>query len=371
MATLNPLEAKARSSFWKGIIIAALFGILGCSALGYFLYTKVSKENARIKAQKKIFVFSQNVISGQIITEDMLKQLDVDANMAPADAGSFVAATEDQMVDVDGHAILLAEDEKEAEQNIYYLVEDEDSNRQVKIQYDEKEDVYKYIEGDKKGKVVELGESIYVAKIDIPANTVLVPGMVKLANEQLTPDVREREYNCIVLPTDVATDETVDVRLKLPTGEDYIVLSKKRVIATSEGDMSTNYCKFKLNDIETLMLNAAIVDAAMLEGSSIYAVKYVDAGMQKEARTTYEPSTSILSLIQNDPNAIQTAKDTLIAGFANGEGNGLRANYRQIINQKLGQLDIDEQKDKAASAAQEQTSTQVSDRAAFLGGMGE
>ena len=369
MATLNPLEAKARSSFWKGIIIAALFGILGCGALGYFLYSKISTENARLNAQKTIYVFKQGVISGQIIQRDMLEPLKVDASMAPAEASGYEGATKDEMVDIEGHPIYLSDIKEEADDNIYILEEDE--NTKVKIQYNNEEEGYVYLEGNKKGQLVTLGEGIFVSKIDIPAKTVLVPGMIRLANEQLTDDLREREYNCIVLPTDLEVDQSVDIRLRLPSGEDYIVISKKRVIATSSGDMSTNYCKFKLNHIDTLMLSAAIVDAATIDGATVYAVKYVDAGMQNEAITTYEPSTSILELIQNDPNAVTTAKNALVAEFANEARTGLKENYRMIINQKLRSIEEKEQSDAMKNSAKSQASIQNADRAAFLGGMGD
>ena len=45
--------------------------------------------------------------------------------------------------------------------------------------------------------------------------------------------------------------------------------------------------------------------------------------------------------------------------------------YRDIINSKLREIAADEQAEKAAAEAKSQSAIQISDRAAFLGGMGD
>ena len=67
-----------------------------------------------------------------------------------------------------------------------------------------------------------------IAKIDMYANTVITPDMV--AEGQLTKDdVRKQEYNIIALPTQIQTGDYIDVRLRLPDGQDLIVVSHKEV----------------------------------------------------------------------------------------------------------------------------------------------
>ena len=53
--------------------------------------------------------------------------------------------------------------------------------------------------------------------------------MISKSEEKTTDDLRKVEYNMLVLPTQLETGEYVDVRLALPSGQDYIVVSKKQV----------------------------------------------------------------------------------------------------------------------------------------------
>ena len=360
MATLNPLEAKARSSFWKGIIIAALFGILGCAALGYFLYTKIDSEKKRLGAQVPVYVLQQDVKSGEILNSSMFVKKNLDKDVVPEGASSSKTVLEScDQTDIDGNPI------QQDNQGYFIHTKDED----IPIKYDKEQNIFLYNDGTP----VEMGETTYIAKVDLVKNTVMTPGMVGIANEQITPDVREREYNCIVLPTDIEVNETVDIRLKLPTGEDYVVLSKKKIVAVSAGDMSTNYSKFKLGEYDTLMLNAAIVDAALLDGASVYAVKYVDPGLQSEAKRTYEPRESVLKLLIFDENIVQTSREKLANSYKDGTmaKQAGDSTYREYINSKLNQIDAEEQTEKAATEAKSQSAIQISDRAAFLGGMGD
>ena len=86
MATLNPLEQKARSSFIKGFVIALLIGILVSGFLGMQLYKKIGEEKQRLNAQKKVVVIKQNVVSGQLLTEDMFTTKMVDPDIAQTGA---------------------------------------------------------------------------------------------------------------------------------------------------------------------------------------------------------------------------------------------------------------------------------------------
>ena len=51
MATMNPLEQKARSSFIKGFVIALLIGIIISGFLGYRIY--FIKQEQKKKDQQK------------------------------------------------------------------------------------------------------------------------------------------------------------------------------------------------------------------------------------------------------------------------------------------------------------------------------
>lgn len=119
-----------------------------------------------------------------------------------------------------------------------------------------------------------------------------------------TDDTREQEYNMIILPTYLQENDYVDIRLRLPSGEDYIVVSKKRAIDTNETTIWLH-----LSEQEILTLANAIVEAYQIVGAELYATTYVEPGIQGSATPTYVPSVSVIKLINSDPNIIETAKE--------------------------------------------------------------
>lgn len=179
-----------------------------------------------------------------------------------------------------------------------------------------------------------------IFKIDLKAGTVLSSDMI-VENEDVTKDdTREQEFNMIILPTYLEADDYVDIRLRLPSGEDYIVVSKKKVLDSDEVTMWIN-----LSEDEILTLSNAIVEAYQIDGSLLYATTYVEPGIQAAASVTYVPSVSVAQLINNDPNVVDTAKEELAKRYNNATLYGGRTN---IINQAIG---------AAGEEAQEMVST--------------
>ena len=86
MATMNPLERKARNSFIKGLVIAGLIGLIAVIALVVLLMQMRGEEQARLDAQKDVYVLRTAVQSGTVLTQDMFTTVGADANVAPSDA---------------------------------------------------------------------------------------------------------------------------------------------------------------------------------------------------------------------------------------------------------------------------------------------
>lgn len=142
-----------------------------------------------------------------------------------------------------------------------------------------------------------------IIKIPAAKNTTIIPSI--LYSEGVTPnDLRYQEFNVMKLPSDLAQDQFVDVRINFPTGQDYIVLSKKKVkkLAGSSGTVW-----YEMNESEILTISSAIVDA-FINGGKIYALSYVDPEFQDKAETTYPVNSQVLQLMQNDPNILAVAK---------------------------------------------------------------
>ncbi|CCC86264.1 zinc metalloprotease ZmpB (plasmid) [Paenibacillus polymyxa M1] len=141
-------------------------------------------------------------------------------------------------------------------------------------------------------------------KIDLPQNTPVTQSML-FEKGVTAADLRNQEFKLIQLPTKLDSRQFVDVRIKFPTGEDYIVLAKKKV-----SDLAGNVITFQMNEQDILLMSSAIVDA-YINDATIYALSYVDPYMQKEAIVTYPPKDSVNKLIKSDPNIVERATEQL------------------------------------------------------------
>ncbi|MBQ0139971.1 MAG: hypothetical protein KBT36_11775 [Kurthia sp.] len=145
------------------------------------------------------------------------------------------------------------------------------------------------------------GEPVLYAKTDLNANTVLTMSMFYL-EENITNDIREGEYSFIEIPSNVKNDSYVDIRIQFPTGDDFVVLSKKKV-----KDITGLTMQMNVAEGEILTLSSAVVDA-YIEGAKIYSVPYVDEHMQEESIMTYPLKENVKELLQSSPNVLNIAK---------------------------------------------------------------
>ncbi|WP_052036328.1 SAF domain-containing protein [Tumebacillus flagellatus] len=142
------------------------------------------------------------------------------------------------------------------------------------------------------------------SKITIKKNTPLTKAM--LYEEGITPDdIRSQEFRLIQLPSDLKQNQFLDVRIKFPTGQDYIVLSKKKV-----KNLLDNTIWFDMNEREIQTFSSAIVDAFQ-NGATIYALSYVDPYVQNKSQVDYPVNAMVRTRIQADPNILSIAKYNL------------------------------------------------------------
>lgn len=141
-------------------------------------------------------------------------------------------------------------------------------------------------------------------KISLPRNTPVTASML-YTKGVTAADIRNQEFRLIQLPQKLKQREFVDVRIKFPTGEDFIVLSKKEI-----KDLSGDLITYEMSEEEILMMSSAIVDA-YIHDATIYALSYVDPYMQKNAVVTYPPKQEVRKLIQSDPNIVAIATKQL------------------------------------------------------------
>lgn len=266
----NPIQKKVRNA---GLIGAAIT-LLVMSVVVAFLLIQLSnlqKEKKEIEeSYKTVYTLAQNVKAGEIITIDMVKTSTAQAQHVPSDA-----ITSMSQFSADEPAI---------------------------------------------------------AKIDMTQNTVLTSDMLATGSV-LTNDIRKQEYNAIILPLDLVTGDYVDIRMQLPTGQDFIVISKKMVeIPVVDGMDSEDTIWLNLSEDEILTMSCAIVESYRINGSKLYATKYTEPGIQEAATPTYPVSAETKKLIETDPNVTETAEEALRTRY----NNAFISIRNEQINSELG-----------------------------------
>lgn len=178
--------------------------------------------------------------------------------------------------------------------------------------------------GDTPADAVSISQDV-IAKIDLTAGTILTSGMLNMSENTLTNDLREQEYNMISLPTNLTTGDFIDIRLQLPNGGDYIVISKKKVLNCNSTTVWLN-----MNEEEILTMSNAIIEYYIMAGSKLYATKYTEPGMQKISTPTYCPNSEVVELINGDKN--------ITSQIIDGEGRfseKLKNIRNSVINKEL------------------------------------
>lgn len=269
----NPMQRRARNSFLLGVVITLLI----VAIMAALFYVFILKDKLETTGGTGVVAYAYklregvNVESGKTITSDMVEEVKLNADIVPGDAIlSRIKGTNGEL------------------QSIAF-------------------------------------PSGYKSKIALMQGTVL--GSSMLYTDDLTDDsLRLVEFNMITLPSTVYLGEYIDVRIAMPTGEDYIVLTKK-CIENINGETIGMY----LTEAEILTMSGAIVDAYTMKASNIYATKYVEPGTQEKAEQTYMVKQSILEQMTRNPNIVSEASAALVNRWNQG-GNTTRIKIEESLN---------------------------------------
>ena len=189
--------------------------------------------------------------------------------------------------------------------------------------------------------------------------------MLNKKGEETSSDLRVQEYNKLSLPTQIESGNYIDVRLRLPNGTDYIVVSKKKVeIPMVNGVDSANTIIINLNETETMVMSNAIIEAYIDQGSLLYATTYVEPGLQKTVIPTYVPSGTVQAAINSNPNIEQVAKNELFTRY-----NQNAATRTNIIENTLAQY-LQDRVDNIEAGVQEEIAKAKEERALYLETLG-
>ena len=255
-------------------------------------------------------------------------------------------ATGEYFVDVNGNTekVKSIENYIQDEQGVYFV--DTQGNDKITRVYQEDitDEFYIYkidtSSMNTTGSKVRVKEYIDIknvpvlARVDMNANTVITSKLVVQSDEIITDDVRQEQYNMITLPIDLMTNDYIDIRLRTPSGQNFIVIAKAQVEVpmNDDGSYVSDTIKVNLREDEILAMSSAIVEAYGFEGSELYVTKYVDPAMQEAALPTYTPNASVTAQIQSNPNIVDIAKQELASRYSEAAKNARNNYLQQLIN---------------------------------------
>ena len=324
----NPMQRQARNFFLLGMVVSLLIaGVV--VALLFMQMKKIKDENEKYSNSiRKIYVLNQDVKSGDILTAEMFSLVSASKTAVPLDyVDPITLISAYKLYTKDGTKITT--EYVEGVQHLYL-----NGDKTSEVLKDENTEKYYVLKNNNK-EFIETATAPVIAKVDAKANTIMSQSLVARSNEIATDDVRQQEYNTVVLPIDLTTGDYVDIRLQLPNGQDFIVISKKRVtIPDVGGEFLTDTVQMNMSEDEILSLSCAIVEAYKIEGTKLYATKYTDAGMQQASSPTYVVNNEVARLMDSDSNIVEKAKNALYARY---NSNNIKTMREQYINSSLTQ----------------------------------
>lgn len=200
----------------------------------------------------------------------------------------------------------------------------------------------------------ENGDYQMKAKIAISKNTPITTDMVE--KDEKAKSFRLVEYSMISLPSKLATGDYIDIRFSIANqASDFVVLSKVQV-----EEATTNTIWLKVSENDLLLLNNAIVESYIIEGSKLYATQYTNPA-QAPLNTTYMPNDTI--------------KELIVSNYFTSEGDDINSKrddleVRQYISSILEQYSEDEKTSKVQEGFTVEKTTIQAAREALLGDMG-
>lgn len=287
----NPMQRKARNSFLLGMVVTLLL----TGAVIAFLFMqmkKLNEENQKIKADNvMIDVLAKDVKSGDKLTSDMFTKIKANKASIPAD----------------------------------------------------------YVESSSLS-----GEEETIAKVDLKSKAIVTKSMITTSDNIITKDIRVQEYNMLSLPTDLEDQNYIDVRLMLPTGQDYIVISKKQVTLPTDGaEYLSDTVHMNLSEDEILTMSNAIVEAYRINGSKLYVTKYAEPGLQEAATPTYVTSQAVRNMLATDPNIVEKAKAALVERYNQSSIQRRSEGIEPLLTDEAGEDKVTSKMDESIQSTQE------------------
>lgn len=138
-----------------------------------------------------------------------------------------------------------------------------------------------------------------LCKIAINPGTAITRNMLMV--EPLDDTSRDVDIMLDYQTVGLRPGDYVDIRITMPYGDDYIVMSHVRI-----QDVNDNTLKVYLTELQWNTYQGAFVDYILNAsyGCRLYATRYVEPGIQQEAVAFYAVPDNIAALLQKNPNIV-------------------------------------------------------------------
>lgn len=142
-------------------------------------------------------------------------------------------------------------------------------------------------------------------KTGLTAGTALSSDMVYA--DEITDDQRLLDVVVHNIPVGLKEGSFVDVRITLPKGEDFVAMAHKKVHTISGGVL-----KLVVTEKDIHTYNSMLIDSLIYPGTTLYAIEYLEGGIQSGADTYYPLSSNVLAIAQKDPNLLEAIKSDIV-----------------------------------------------------------
>ena len=263
---MNPMQRRARNSFLIGFLLALVIMAVFVGLLIQRMKSLQSDMDVLLAKQTKVLVAARDLRSGE--TLDFYEDFKTETVQTTLDKSKVITEDDWKYFDQNGEEIIKINDD-----------------------------------GSEKYKEIML-------KVNVPAGEIVTEDMIQEVDDPTVDSDRIVEYNMFILPSTLRNGDYIDIRLSLPSGKDYIVLAKKKVLGCNATTVW-----LRVSEDEILLLNNAIVESYTIAGSKLYASLYSEAGIQSASEITYMPSSDVIALIINNPNILQEAVQTIVKRY--------------------------------------------------------
>lgn len=131
--------------------------------------------------------------------------------------------------------------------------------------------------------------------IDEEAGKLLTTNLVE--DMVIDDDCRYLDIVCDEIPMGVQLGDYVDIRISFTLGQDFIALTHKRVVG-----MSSNVLKLIVDQKDIQVYQSMVVDKAVYSGTKVYAIQYIEGGIQESSDDYYPIRLEDLTTMLQDPN---------------------------------------------------------------------